>query len=275
MLVFYKLLELLFGPFVYWHTFDTADGKENFGDVLTPFLWQQIRHQNPKNYKKFKPIRYKKGVKNYFVIGSILMVANSKSVILGSGIIKRNDRVPAADYRFVRGKFTRNRVLEMGFECPEKYGDPALVLPQIYQPSNQIKTQKIGIIPHYVNYSEVVALYGQDSRFEIVNLMTHSITEVIDQICSCSHIISSSLHGIIVANAYGIPAAWVEFHKNLAGDNIKFLDYFSSVTTTDRYPTQPQKLEIGSLDSLEYFEIHDKTHLEHMQHMIVKEIKNA
>jgi len=53
--------------------------------------------------------------------------------------------------------------------------------------------------------------------------------EVARQIASCTKIVSSSLHGIIAAHAYGIPAAWVQFSDKLSGDGIKFADHFASV----------------------------------------------
>jgi len=42
-------------------------------------------------------------------------------------------------------------------------------------------------------------------------------------------VISSSLHGLIIAHAYNIPAIWVRLGNRLYGDNIKFRDYLLSV----------------------------------------------
>jgi len=64
---------------------------------------------------------------------------------------------------------------------------------------------------------------------KIVNLLTNNIEKTTDEILSCDRIISSSLHGMIVAHAYGIPAIWIKFSNNLYGDDVKFDDYLLSV----------------------------------------------
>ena len=59
-------------------------------------------------------------------------------------------------------------------------------------------------------------------------------TDIIDEITGSSFIISESLHGLIVAEAYNIPCVWVEFIDHLALQvnedwNFKFLDFYESI----------------------------------------------
>ena len=77
---------------------------------------------------------------------------------------------------------------------------------------------------------------------------------IIQNITSCEQTFSSSLHGLIVSHAYGIPSVWCNFYPNkpIAGDNVKFRDYFSSVDI-DYYDPIPIEInnyirEKGKLD---------------------------
>ena len=55
-------------------------------------------------------------------------------------------------------------------------------------------------------------------------------TDIIDKICSCEFIVSSSLHGLIVSDSYNVPNLWASFPKdNINGGLFKYKDYFSSV----------------------------------------------
>ena len=58
------------------------------------------------------------------------------------------------------------------------------------------------------------------------------IETVIDRIASCDCIASSSLHGLIVSHAYGVPAVWIKFRDLPSGDDVKFHDYYLSLGLT-------------------------------------------
>ena len=61
----------------------------------------------------------------------------------------------------------------------------------------------------------------------IINMATNDVETIIDKINECEFIFSSSLHGIIFAHAYGIPAIHIECNPLKSKDNFKFKDYYS------------------------------------------------
>ena len=201
-------------------TWFTEPAPGNFGDILTPYILGKYGYE-------VSLVRWN-NISNSEVIavGSIARLAKAGISVLGSGILSRLERLdPAANWVWVRGPITRGRLIECGGNCDEIYGDMALLLPRIYAPKIE-KTTNIGLIPHHVDYDWVKAAY---KKHKVINLINGNVEEVIDEILSCERVISSSLHGIIVANAYGIPAAWAPLAK-LIGDDTKFYDYAASVS---------------------------------------------
>lgn len=204
-------------------------GKISFGDTLASFRsWY---------------------VKGYLLtVGSILQFNfNKSSLIWGSGIIERTTIVNSGTFLAVRGEKTRKRLMDLGYEVPEVYGDPALLLPVIYSPK-PIKKYRVGIIPH-VSHLSYVQENITDPNIKIISLNTNDINSVIDEINSCELILSSSLHGIIVPHAYNIPCLWVDFPIKLSGDGVKYEDYFSSVKIKNYQPFNIEKKH--SLNSIE------------------------
>jgi pyruvyltransferase len=41
--------------------------------------------------------------------------------------------------------------------------------------------------------------------------------------------LSSTLHGLVFAHAYGKPALWLEFGDRVLGNGFKFFDYYHSI----------------------------------------------
>lgn len=207
----------------------------NFGDILTPKILDYFG------------IKYEYSIKNYdtICVGSIARWANTGVNVLGSGIMYSSDKLCSeSNWFFVRGPLTRQRVIECSGTCPEIYGDPALLLPLLCNESH--KRYDVGIIPHYVDYEHVKEKYPQ---YHIIDILNEDPFEVAKKITECRSIISSSLHGIICANAYGIPAAWVRFSDKLCGDDVKFSDYFQSVgCKTIRSTMDDLHFTVGSID---------------------------
>lgn len=108
------------------------------------------------------------------------------------------------DFRAVRGPLTRELVQEYGHKCPEVYGDPAILMPLIYQPKVE-KKHDLLVIPQFVTESE---FRKNHPNLYMVSMNTNDYKSVIDAIVSSKMVITSSLHGIILAEAYGVPAVF-------------------------------------------------------------------
>ena len=214
----------------------------NFGDILSYYLFEKMTGYTHKYYNILnkKSTDDDKIDAHFITNGSIIEYSNVKSVVWGTGIINSNlkDKIKYDKICCVRGPRTRSALAVRDIFIHERYGDPALLTPLLYQPRIR-KKYKIGIIPHHIDYTELLNTFSVEiySNIKVINLSVNkndsSIENVVDDINSCEFIFSSSLHGIILANSYNIPV--IRFKQNkLAGDDIKFIDYFESVYS-DKY----------------------------------------
>lgn len=210
--------------------------RDNFGDILTPYI---VKHFTDKKVKRISSKMFAI-FNHYFVIGSILQKCKKTSVVWGSGYISDSAKRKEAPKKIlaVRGPLTRNKLLSEGIDCPEVYGDPALLMAEIYTPqTTQKKKFKLGIIPHYVDKKHPwLHQFKNDSSIKIIDVQQKNPLHVIDDMIECERVISSSLHGIIVADAYGIPSLWISFSDKVLGNGFKFNDYFKSVGRKDEHP---------------------------------------
>lgn len=240
--------------------------KENYGDLLSKYLVEKISGKVVKWVHPKKQHWYKYNKINYVTIGSIIHHVSKDSIVWGSGIIDNKQAIAEADFRSVRGPQTRKFLLDLGYKCPEVYGDPAILMPKYYNPEVN-KKHKLGIIPHYQDFKSVLEWYENNPEIIVIDLMTLDVEDVTLKILSCQKTISSSLHGVIVSHAYGIPSIWVEFSNKIFGNGIKYKDYLESVgldlykpkllkgtdsieeleSLIEIFPNLPEKLKISQL----------------------------
>ena len=215
-------------PKVYWWSMinEKKLAYENFGDFLTPYIVEKLTNKKPILVSPKSKFSF--FFKHSLMIGSIISRSQKRTLVWGSGIIKKDDLINGGNFLAVRGPKTAQRIKDLGYASTEVYGDPALLLPILYNPKIE-KKYTIGIIPHFFHYEELVNVYPEkDKTVLFINLLTNNVEDVINQILSCEKIISTSLHGLIVAHAYQIPAIWWKYGK-LNGDDIKFYDYLESL----------------------------------------------
>ncbi|WP_321374235.1 polysaccharide pyruvyl transferase family protein [uncultured Draconibacterium sp.] len=249
---------------IYLAWFKLPFGKTNFGDELSPFIVKKLtsakivfmpyKEDSVKKmlllftkllYTRRVTVRGFFDIMRYYIdgkhsviyaIGSIIKTNNyKKSIIWGSGIISKDEHINYSVFHAVRGVHTQKRILELGYNAPQVLGDPAVLLPLVYEVKFSKKKYTLGIIPHIAHQEEYLSK-KYDKKIKVIDL-TDPIEKVILDINSCEKTMCSSLHGIIVSHAYGIPSLWVNLSDTkLAGDNIKYADYFSSVNIEEYLP---------------------------------------
>jgi pyruvyltransferase len=197
----------------------------NLGDQISPFLLERLLGARP----VWASRRYRGKILS---TGSILRSLAARDVVWGSGLISDILLSPPRGVKFlaVRGPLTRQRIAA---DVPAVYGDPAILLPWFYQP-NADRKHAIGVVPHYVDYRAVRDL----NRGLFVIDVRRPWQEVVQDICSCDAIVSSSLHGLIVAEAYGVPASWIRISDRITGGTFKFDDYYVSTQREQRPPVE-------------------------------------
>ena len=218
----------------------------NFGDWIGPYLYQAMVGHGA--IFRVPDSQSRRSV--YMTAGSIMELVAKNSIVWGSGILRRGARFPRP-WRTVavRGPHTQRRFDELGYEYPAVVGDPGLLMPLVY-PAQPARSAVLGIIPHYVDYARVRSMFDGVPGVHVIDV-TYPVERVVDEIVSCEMTVSSSLHGLIISHAYGIPSAWVEFSNELTGDGVKFLDYYASAGVDNVKTRQiPGRVSLHELSGL-------------------------
>ena len=205
----------------------------NWGDALSPILAGLLSGLPIKHILWHHQHRY-------LAIGSILGIASNRAEVWGSGFLFEYEKLTEAPQviHAVRGPRSRARLLAQGIGCPEIYGDPALLFPYFFNPS-VAKKYPIGIVPHYSDKGH--PWFERQRGLPGVHILDveGGIEEFVREVKSCERIVSSSLHGLICADAYGVPNLWVEVSDQVDGGSFKFTDYYESVGRGTPTPMRP------------------------------------
>lgn len=195
---------------------------DSLGEVIIRFLLSQ------RGIDIDKPVSR---TKHLYCVGSNIQGAYQSATIWGSGIFPPKNKKEAflqkycgrkLDIRAVRGPLTRQIVLQYGHKCPEIYGDPAILLPLIFNPVVPKKRERL-VIPQFLR--EIEFRKNHPNEY-MVSMNTNDYKSVINEILASEVVYTSSLHGIILAEAYGVPAV---FYRGLPEcRDFKYLDYYYS-----------------------------------------------
>jgi len=208
----------------------------NFGDILNPDMarWlgvKAVKHTPPEEC-------------DAVFIGSLLhefltekpfcqRISRPPVKIWGTGFIsapvvekeKLNRRL---DVRAVRGRHTLERLKKITGEKLDKValGDPGLLVSRFVDTGGVAKKYALGIIPHYMDVG-----HPSLSKINVKNAVTIDVNQppadFVRQIAQCENIISSAMHGLIAADALGIPNVRMIVGDKIIGGDYKYDDYYS------------------------------------------------
>ncbi|GAA95840.1 uncharacterized protein L969DRAFT_88685 [Mixia osmundae IAM 14324] len=219
-------------PSLLW--FHPPGREHNFGDAMNPdvvsrVLGRPVMAWNASNPQGFARPRL-------LAIGSILHAAQSCDVIWGSGVRSLDDVPwkPSLDIRSVRGPNSA-RVLKEKVATrivPPVYGDPALLLPVLF-PELHSGVQyasyrdNVLVLLHYRDKGKILPKPGVD----VIGAEANDWKDVVRRITNASFVISTSLHGLIVADAFGIPSRGLQL--NLGEPVFKYTDFYAGTGRRD------------------------------------------
>lgn len=248
---------------VFWYL------SNNFGDAVTHYIVKKLCKKNP------IWVQPSNEAEKYILTGSILNIETPNAIVWGAGIAWSDDIIPNHDIRAVRGNLTLKRLKEyrefqssvydeegnrlewMTFDTSSiQVGDPVLALPHIYDPQVE-KKYKVGIVPHYIDayyfYQNLNCLKQEleDNGILIIDI-NEPVEDFVKCVKSCETIISSSLHGIICADAYGVPSVHARFTNKIGGDGFKYADWFSNFVNREHkiYDLENKSIEISDINKI-------------------------
>ena len=219
-------------------------GKKNFGDLLTSLLLKRFTGLDSQWAEPQDS--------DLVLCGSVLehFDQSYSGVIAGAGKLHEATKLnfPNALILALRGPLSAK-----GLNGSFVLADPGLLADELVRPQDKI--YDLGIVPHWSDTS-----LEYDPRFlrydpKIIRVSDDPL-KVIGEIGQCKKIVSSSLHGIILADAFGIPrrieiAPRMLSHPDQEGGLFKWKDYAASLNT---------KFEIGVTKEIDRNKVIDKQH---------------
>jgi pyruvyltransferase len=208
----------------------------NVGDQLNLYILKHVSQRVP--YEVQSSL-----TPHILAIGSIAHLAGRGSYLWGCGMI---DNTPSPLWRRIsqsrilalRGSLTFNEFERRGYTLNNlPLGDPAIFTSRYYTPSAGSRACRVGIIPHYIHHHIISPKVANDNNVKLIGVQTDP-EKFIDSLLSCEYILSSSLHGLILADTFEIPNKWIKIKPDLFGGDFKFHDYYSTTDHPDEKPEQ-------------------------------------
>jgi len=139
------------------------------------------------------------------------------------------------------------------------FGDPALMMASLWPELKSAKPDReVCFVPHHND--RTFARKEWETMEHVFWPDKYHFREMTKEITKCKLVLSSSLHGLIVAEAYGIPARWVQFTSKdrqataVTEGHFKYDDYFLATGRKDINPasTIAEGKQLGGLEPIHF-----------------------
>jgi hypothetical protein len=219
--------------------------KKNFGDELGPAVVKHILRSHfgcdatglsTLNLARSDHKTYRnRGRICLFTVGSVFHMVHSGDHVWGTGInpYRQKNKFPSTVQLYaVRGKLTESTLKQYNLLRKDvAHGDPGLFVSEMVQ-SMKGRRQHFCFVPHAKDEAFTRTVFNGT----VISVMAHW-EEFLLAVGSCSHIVSSSLHGLVVADSLGIPSRWFQYSEGtttkITEGSFKYRDYFSIAGTLD------------------------------------------
>ena len=241
--------------------------NKNFGDELNVHLINRlvkILNLNIKiNFINLSQTQiYDKTLKTFSFLGSIMHSLPPNVDVIGTGVNPNyNNICNSLNIISLRGELSKNYLIkEHGYKIGDiVFGDPALLIPRLFpewlEPLPMYNNCEIGLIPHFNDIPHVKEYINTFNNLNIeICYPNQDALTVINFIRTKKTIISSSLHGIIVAEMLNKNVKWIMYDASLASEGEhKYLEYFNSTGRYNiKYSTQISEALISTLPKPTY-----------------------
>ena len=189
----------------------------NFGDLIGPIIVAHLIEQ--------RGLRQPEHTRRLLAVGSIMKLSRPGDTVWGTGVNGKSmdaGAAPDIDVRAVRGPRTRETLLGLGTDVPEVYGDPALLWSRFWPREEYLRDNggrtrhEVTVVPNFHDRGKAVGPHVVDPLQDPL--------EVVREIALSDFVCGSSLHGIVIAESFGIPARLV---KPGAEPSFKYDDYYA------------------------------------------------
>jgi hypothetical protein len=228
----------------YWWQGSPSHRVDNFGDGLNVPLLNHFAHIDAQWASPREA--------DLVCTGSILHSLDSpfRGTVAGAGELYEDTRIDLrfADVRGLRGPLSASQAILRPSQSDYVLGDPGLLASELVEANRD--RYRIGVVPHVTDRQLWDIEREKLKQWDPILIdPTLPPLDVVSRIGSCNKVVSSSLHGLVVADSFGIPRRAERFPAMAGpheGGDWKFRDYGASIGQ----PVEFGKLQAAPIETI-------------------------